>query len=48
MFFTHAFYNDAARASFMWELQIITFLSTGEICYRVLGRGDAERSECPP
>gem|GEM_PF-4162612 len=35
-------------ASFMWELQIITFLSIDEICYRVLGRSGAERSECPP
>ena len=28
--------------------QIVTFLSIGEICYCLLGRGGVERSECPP
>ena len=32
----------------MWEPQIITFLPISEIGYRDLGRGGAERSECPP
>ena len=35
-------------ASFMLELQIITFLSIDEICYRILGRGGAEQREYPP
>ena len=36
-------------ASFRWVLhQRIAFLPIDEICYLVLGRGGAERSECPP
>ncbi len=31
-----------------WALpQRVTFLPIGEICYCILGRGGAERSECP-
>ena len=34
---------------FTCDLQkIIPFLPIVEICHRVLGRGGAERSECPP
>ena len=41
--------NDAARRIVYVGLpKGITFLSIGEIGYRVLGRVGAERSECPP
>ena len=42
-------HRDAKQATPpMWEQQRIPFLSIVEICCYVLGRGGAERSECPP
>ena len=41
--------SDAAcRVVYKVSQRRIPFLSIVEICHRVLGRGGAERSECPP